>query len=220
MTAAIHDGLRNRVYIVTGGTRGIGLAITRAIVQRGGRVVSVARVTPPSAGQEDNGSEEAGSVLFLQGNVADPGWAPSTIERTLEHFGHVGAYLIDARKCERDCEGAIVNIASDAGRRGTIGQAHYAASKAGLHALTMSAAREWGKYGVRVNTVSFGVVETAMTEPMRSERFAETYRKQIPLGRWSTPDEVAPTVCHLLSSESRYLTGEHIAVNGGLHINY
>ena len=78
--------------------------------------------------------------------------------------------------------GAIVNISSDAGRRGTIGQINYGAAKAGLLGMTMCAAREWAKYNVRVNTIGFGVVETPMTETIRSEKFADTYLRR---SRWA-----------------------------------
>ena len=64
---------------------------------------------------------------------------------------------------------AMVNVSSDAGRRGTVGQINYGAAKAGVLGITMSAAREWGRHGVRVNSVCFGVVETQMTEVIRSE---------------------------------------------------
>ena len=115
---------------------------------------------------------------------------------------------------------SIVNISSDAGRRGTIGQANYAASKAALMGLTMSAAREWGRYAIRVNTVSYGFVDTPMTKTVKSEKFLDYYLKQIPLGRISTPEEVTPPVCFLLSNAASYITGQHLSVNGGMHIGY
>ncbi|MGT2493507.1 SDR family NAD(P)-dependent oxidoreductase [Cupriavidus basilensis] len=114
--------------------------------------------------------------------------------------------------------GAIVNISSDAGRRGTIGQINYGAAKAGVLGLTMCAAREWGKYAIRVNTVGFGVVETPMTETIRSDKFRDTYLAQIPLGRWAAPEEVARPVCFLLSDAGSYVTGQHLSVNGGYTI--
>lgn len=130
----------------------------------------------------------------------------------------VGRHMIERAKAGDAAPGAIVNISSDAGRRGTIGQVNYAAAKAGVFGLTMSAAREWGKHGIRVNTVCFGIVETPMTETIRGDKFAGTYLAQIPLGRWASPEEVAKPVCFLLGDEASYITGQHLSVNGGYTI--
>jgi len=127
----------------------------------------------------------------------------------------VGSSLIAAAKAGQPVRASIVNISADAGRKGTIGQINYGAAKAGMLSLTMSAALEWARYGIRVNTLSFGVVETAMTETIRSEKFRDTYLARIPLGRWATPAEVARPVCFLLSDASSYVTGQNLSVNGG-----
>jgi 3-oxoacyl-[acyl-carrier protein] reductase len=130
----------------------------------------------------------------------------------------VGRHILARARGGDETGGSIVNISSDAGRRGTIGQINYGAAKAGLLGLTMCAAREWARYNVRVNTVGFGVVETPMTETIRSEKFADTYLKQIPLGRWAQPGEVARPVCFLLSDAASYITGQHLSANGGYTI--
>lgn len=130
----------------------------------------------------------------------------------------VGRHYVDKAKAGDKAPGALVNIASDAGRRGTIGQINYGAAKSGVLGLTMSSAREWGRYGIRSNSICFGMVETPMTEVIRGEKFVDKYLAQIPMGRIATPAEVAQPVCFLLSDAASYITGQHLSVNGGFHI--
>jgi 3-oxoacyl-[acyl-carrier protein] reductase len=127
----------------------------------------------------------------------------------------VGKHMIKQAKSGAAGQRSIVNIASDAGRRGTIGQMNYGATKAGVFGLTMSAAREWARFGIRVNAVSFGVVETPMTATIREEKFKDAYLQQIPLGRFAPPEEVAQPVLFMLSDAASYVTGQTLSVNGG-----
>ena len=131
----------------------------------------------------------------------------------------VGRHMVERSKGGDGSGGAVVNISSDAGRKGSIGQINYAAAKAGMLGMTMTAAREWGRYNIRTNSICFGVVETPMTEVVRGEKFRDGMLAQIPLGRWSTPAEVVKSVCFLLSDGSSYITGQHLGVNGGFHIS-
>jgi len=130
-----------------------------------------------------------------------------------------GRHMVQRAKAGDKSGGSIVNISSDAGRKGSIGQINYAAAKAGMFGLTMTAAREWGKFNVRTNSICFGVVETPMTEVVRGDKFRDGMLAQIPMGRWAQPEEVVKTVCFLLSDASSYTTGQHLGVNGGFHVS-
>ena len=132
----------------------------------------------------------------------------------------VGRHMIERAKEGDDSPNRIVNVSSVAGRKGTVGQINYGAAKSGVLGITMSAAREWARYGVSVNSVCFGVVETPMTEVIRSPKFAERTMAGIPMGRVTTPDEVAGPCCFLLSDTASYVTGQHLNIDGGSHIGF
>jgi len=120
-----------------------------------------------------------------------------------------------ARPMLKARSGAIVNIGSVVGLIGNAGQANYCAAKAGLIGLTQSAAREFGPRGVRVNAVAPGLIETDMTATMTEEQ-----RKQLtgslPLGRAGKPEDVAGAVCFLAGDAAAYITGQVLAVDGGM----
>jgi 3-oxoacyl-[acyl-carrier protein] reductase len=119
------------------------------------------------------------------------------------------------------CAGRIVNVSSIAGLRGTIGQVNYGAAKAGMIGVTMSVAREWAPYHVTSNAVAFGVVETRMTETVRTDgRFRDALLKEIPFGRYAMPEEVARAIAFLASSDADYITGQTLNISGGLHIGF
>ena len=112
-------------------------------------------------------------------------------------------------------KGRIVNMASIIGLIGNAGQANYAASKAGVIALTKSCAKEFGSRGITVNAIAPGFISTRMTEVLKDD-IKQTMLKNIPLGRFGLPTDVANLVLFLVSDESNYITGQVINVDGGM----
>ena len=114
------------------------------------------------------------------------------------------------------CNGQIVNVSSIAGTAGTIGQINYGAAKAGVLGITMSAAKEWARYGINVNSVAFGTVETPMTEVIRGPKFAAQTKARIPLGRYAATSDVAPGCVFLMTPGANYITGKNLTIDGGI----
>jgi len=120
-----------------------------------------------------------------------------------------------AKLMMRERRGKIVNMASVMGIVGNAGQANYSASKGGVIALTKTTAKELGSRGINVNAVAPGFIQTVMTEEMPEEAKADI-SKQIPLRRLGTPEDVAEVVLFLCSESASYITGQVIAVDGGM----
>lgn len=120
-----------------------------------------------------------------------------------------------ARIMLKQKSGKIVNIASVMGIVGNAGQANYSASKAGIIALTKTTAKELGSRGITVNAVAPGFIQTVMTDALPDE-LREQMKKQVPLARLGTADDVARVVLFLSTDDSAYVTGQVISVDGGL----
>ncbi|XP_076286202.1 (3R)-3-hydroxyacyl-CoA dehydrogenase [Lasioglossum baleicum] len=119
-------------------------------------------------------------------------------------------------EAEASKDGSIINLSSIIAKVGNIGQANYAASKAGVIALTKSASLEFGQFGIRVNAVLPGFIETAMTETV-PDNVKQMFIKRIPLRRMGQPEEVAEVITFLASGKSSFINGASIEVTGGMH---
>tara|TARA_Y100001935_G_C16822207_1_gene275366 strand:- start:55 stop:498 length:444 start_codon:yes stop_codon:yes gene_type:complete len=122
------------------------------------------------------------------------------------------------KKMIKNKSGKIINITSVVGHSGNIGQANYAASKAGLVGMSKSLALEYGKKNIKVNCISPGFIKSEMTDKI-SDNFKQSLQEKISLVRFGEPQDVANAVVFLSSNLSDYITGETIHVNGGMYFS-
>lgn len=232
-----------RTVLVTGGNRGIGLAIARAFAEVGDQVVVTHRSGEPPEGlagvrcdvtdgaQVDAAfaevEERFGPVQVLVAN-AGINRDQLLLRMSEDDFTEVldanltGAFRVTKRAVRgmlRARAGRILLVSSVAGLTGSPGQTNYASSKAGLVGFARSLVRELGPRGITVNVVAPGFVQTDMTADVAEKRQAEI-KDQVPLGRYATIDEVAATVRWLASDEAAYITGAVVPVDGGLGMGH
>jgi len=230
---------KGRVAVVTGGARGIGLEITRALVAFGAKV----HVFDMTQGESDK------SYQFHLVNIADPasvakavGQIPDQVTLLVNNAGITrdrsvtkmtddewlsvisvnltGAFNVIrvlAAGMREAGYGRIVNITSINGLRGKFGQANYCASKAGLIGLTKSIARELGPKGITVNCIAPGLVMTEMAKAMPVDVLAKS-KSECVLPEAANPEDIANAVLFLLSDRARMITGEVIRVDAGQYI--
>ncbi|MEN9325450.1 MAG: hypothetical protein RL414_1204 [Actinomycetota bacterium] len=232
-----------RTVLVTGGNRGIGLAIAKAFRAQGDMVIVSHR-----SGQAPDGF--AGVIM----DVSDSASVDSAFKEVNEKYGVVDILIANAgitkdglslRMSEDDFvdvintnltgafrtaqkslagmmkkkSGRVIFIGSVVGLLGSAGQANYAATKSGLVGMARSLAREYGSRGITFNVVAPGFVETDMTSEL-SDDLRSRYIEQIPLGRFSSTDEIAGVVTFLASAQAGYITGAVIPVDGGLGMGH
>ena len=225
---AIARGLASQGAVVCAAARGANAAETAAaIVEAGGRAESFTVDVTETASVEGlfgavierhgrvdvlvNNAGIARDQLMLRMKRED--WDDVLRTNLTGAFTCVQAVL---KPMVKQRSGRIVNISSVVGQMGNAGQANYAASKAGLIGFSKALAREVASRNVTVNVVAPGLIETDMTKSL-TDRSQTDWSAQIPVGRIGSPDEVAAAVCFLASDEAAYITGQVLAVNGGMY---
>lgn len=233
----------SRVVLVTGGSRGIGLATARKFAALGDKVAVTYNTKKPDGdflavqcdvtkqGDVDRAFDEVESklgpveVLVSNAGITKDGLLLRMKEADFESVvdaNLTGAYRVCKRAAQsmlRARKGRMVLVSSVVGLSGQAGQANYAASKAGLVGFARSLARELGSRSITVNVVAPGPVDTDMTRALGDDKLA-AFAELVPLGRIASPDEVAGVITFLASVDAAYITGAVIPVDGGLGMGH
>ncbi|HLS87767.1 MAG TPA: SDR family oxidoreductase [Burkholderiales bacterium] len=242
-SGTIIPGNQDKVAVVTGAARGIGLAVARRFLHEGYRVAAL-DIDGPELGKS------CGDCLAIECDVAQPAQVASAVARIEEAFGRIDALVNNAGVavfkpildttyeewrhvmavnldgpflCTQACApvmlrsggGAVVNVASISGLRASTLRVAYGTSKAALMHLTRQQAAELGNAGIRVNAVAPGPVDTAMAKQVHTPAIRAGYHDAIPLNRYGTEDEIAAAVVFLCSDAASYVNGQTLAVDGG-----
>lgn len=235
--------LKDKVAIITGGSRGIGRAIAESFLKEGAKVYAFDVIEPESDFPIDN-------IAFIKTDVTNTESVKTAVDKVLENEKRIDILVNNAgvtrdnlmmRMTEEDWDkvlninlkgsficskavvrtmmsqrsGRIINMGSVVGVMGNAGQANYSASKAGMIGLTKSMAKEFGGRNVLVNLIAPGFVKTAMTDKLTEEQ-RKFFEDIIPLKRGAEPQDIANAAIFLASDESSYITGQVLHVDGGM----
>ncbi len=232
-----------RVVLVTGGNRGIGLAIARAFEALGDRVIVTHRSGSAPEGLHgvvmdvsDAASVDSAfkviestygpvDILIANAGITKDGLSLRMSEADFEdvlNTNLTGSFRVTQKVLSgmmKKRSGRVIYIGSVVGLLGSAGQVNYAATKSGLVGLARSFAREYGSRGITFNVVAPGFVETDMTAVL-ADSLREKYVAQIPLARFASTDEIAHVVRFIASDDAAYITGAVIPVDGGLGMGH
>lgn len=238
----------SRIALVTGGTRGIGAAISQALAAAGRRVVA------NYAGNDQAAGEFSGrtGIPVLKFDVGDFAQCRAAHEKILAEFGPVEILVNNAGitrdatmlkmtremwdsvldtnlgSCFNMCKltfedmrekrfGRIVNIGSINGQAGQYGQVNYAAAKSGMHGFTKALAQEGARFGITVNAIAPGYVDTEMVRAVPPDVLQKIVAR-IPMGRLGHAEDIARGVAFLTADEADFITGSTLSINGGQHM--
>lgn len=246
-----YEELKDYTVIVTGGTRGIGRAISEAFLDQGSRVIALYRGDEESAARfrearqafplevqrldiADAAAVEAffarfdrergeGALDALVNNAGIRrdnvvGMMPTEDWDAVLRTNLTGTYLMSKMAALRMLSkrfGRVINITSPSGKYGFMGQANYAASKAGQVAFAKSMAKETAKRGITVNCVSPGYIDTDLIADL-PEEMKKRYREEVPMKRFGRVEEIAAATLFLASRDASYITGTVLEVTGGI----
>jgi 2-hydroxycyclohexanecarboxyl-CoA dehydrogenase len=227
-------GLKGKTAIVTGGAAGIGAAIVQRFKDEGVKVAVLdLKGDPPvditryeavksavaAAGPVDILVNNAGWDMFRPFLKTDPAFWQKIISINLVGAMNLMHCVLPGMVAR--ARGKVVNIASDAGRVGSSGEAPYSACKGGIIALTKTLAREMASKNIQLNVVCPGLTETNMLEQFMQgagnpEKLREAYRRAVPMGRLGKPEDLPGAILFFASDDADFITGQVLSVSGGL----
>ena len=212
--------LKDKVVLITGSTRGLGKAMALAFAKKNAKLILNGRKEMPVDLKEKLDELKADVLINKAGINRDKMWIgmrDDDFDQVIDLDLRVPFFMTKwaIKKMMKQKSGSIINMTSIVGLHGNVGQANYAAAKAGLIGFTKAAAKEAAIRGIRVNAIAPGMIDTDMTQAL-SEKVQKNILGQIPLSRFGEATEVAEAAIFLAQND--YITGQTIVVDGGMTI--